>query len=199
MIVAPALEEIADVAGLETRAGLAPAVGHGKTVLPCLRECSERFFLGNRQVGPAGVAQHIDMEARADPSACEIVHHGNKVADDPFGWLVAHAHHDRGRGDDRLRRECRSGLRHHGRGRITRPAHDDEADGGVPETDDEPRRRKGEQRQQQEIDGIEAACRQRERDEKQQSGERRRHQGQEQEAAAENMEIGQGIGSSLRP
>ncbi len=151
--VAPALEEIADVAGLEAGVGLAPPVGDRKAALP--------LFLCRRNIGPAGVAQHIDVEAVRHARCIETRYHGREIAHHPLGPLVAHARHDRRRRHDRGQRLRPRRLRHHHGARIAGEPHNAEADGGVPEADGQPRRGHAEQHQQQEIDDPEAARRQR--------------------------------------
>ena len=73
--------------------------------------------------------------------------------------------------------------------------HDEEADGGIPEADDEPWRRHAEQREQEEIDPIEAASRQSEagKDEKRRDGCRR--QGREDETANEHRRVDMRLGA----
>ena len=65
-----------------------------------------------------------------------------------------------------------AGNRRDGRDRVAREAHDQKADGRVPETDHVPGQRDGEQHQQNEIDCAEAAGRERDDGEPDQAGDR---------------------------
>jgi hypothetical protein len=124
-------------------------------------QAAEGLFLCRRNIGPAGVAQHIDVEAIRHARCMETLYHGREIAHHPLGPLVAHARHDRRRRHDRGQRLPPRRLRHHHGARIAGEPHNAEADGGVPEADGQPRRGHAEQHQQQEIDDPEAARRQR--------------------------------------
>ena len=186
--VAPALKEIADVAGLEAGVGLAPAVGDGEAARP-FRRRSPNALLCRRNIRPAGVAQHIDVEA----PPCPALESSIMVARlRTTRWGASLRTHVRIAVEASRWTAPPSGrLRDQDLARIAREAHDDEPDGGVPKTDGQPRRRQGEQHQQQEIDCTKPPAESVEDGENQQRGERCRHQRPEHETAAENTTVGQ--------
>ena len=172
VVLAPALAEIADIAGLEADIVGAPPVGQRDPSAPECRQRRKARILGGGDGALAGVAQHIDMEALADAARGEPREHRLEQAGGAVGRLVADAEQDRGRRGDRLVAAHAAGDRRDRRHRIARKAHDQQADGRVPEPDHVPGQRYREQHDQNEIDNAEAAGRERDDGEPDQAGDR---------------------------
>ena len=163
VLLAPAIAEVADVAGLEAGVDFTAPVGERDAAAPGIGELGEVPALDRGMREVAGVAQHIEVELLRDAARDKPIDHRRDVADDALRRLVADADQDGGRRHDRLVARDAPGRRRHRRHRIAREAHDDEADGRVPEADHRPRQRHREQHDQQQIAGAEAARRQRDR------------------------------------
>ena len=91
------------------------------------------------------------MEAVADAAYGEALQRRLEHAHDPLWRLVADAQQDRGRCGDRLVSADAGDDRQDRRHGIARPAHDQKADGRVPEADHVPGQGDGEQDDQQLI------------------------------------------------
>ena len=196
VVLAPAFAEIADIAGLEADIVGATPVGERDAPAPELRKRREACVLGRGDVGLAGVAQHIDMEAFADAARRKAREHRLQQPRDPVGRLVADAQKDGGRGGNRLVAAHTARHRRDRRDRVARKAHDQKADGRVPESDHVPRQCHREEHDQDEVDGAEAAGRERDDGEPDQARDRQSDAREEQGAAAK--QAGRGARRSPR-
>jgi hypothetical protein len=161
VVLAPALAEIRDVASLEADIVGAKPVGQRDPAVPCRCERGKACALGRGDLRPAGVAQHVDMKARPHAPRGQHLHHRLEQPRHPLGRFVADTQQDRGGSGDRLIPAHAAGNRRHGCDGVAREAHDQKADGRVPETDHVPGQRHDEQRQQNEVEGAEPAGRER--------------------------------------
>jgi hypothetical protein len=146
VMLAPARAEVSDISGFETDIVGATAVGQGDLSAPCCCERRRACGLAGGDLIVAGIAQHVDMEAFADAARGEPLQHRLEHARDAFRRLVADAHEDRGRcGNRRVFRHA-TGNRQDRYRRIARKAHDQKADGRIPEADYVPGQRQREER-----------------------------------------------------
>ncbi len=112
------------------------------------------------------------MEAVADAARGEALQHRLEHAHGPLRRLVADAQQDRGRCGDRLICADATGDRQDRRHGIACKAHDQKANGRVPEADHVPGQRHREQHDQNEVDGADPPRRERDQGEPDQSRHR---------------------------
>ena len=92
---APALAEVADVAGLEAGVGVAAPVGDRDAPAPRVGERREACVFSAAAISAiAGVAQHIEMEAIAPRLRRRSRQHRLEIADDAVRRFVADAQQD---------------------------------------------------------------------------------------------------------
>ncbi len=157
VLCAPALAEVADIAGLETGILLAAAIGDANAAAPRGCERSELLVFGGRHGGIAGVAQDVDMKAIGITRGRDAGEHRLEIADHAVRQFVADAEKQRGRGGDRLVALDARGRRVDRAERVARKAHDEEADDRVPEADHGPGQCHGKEKGKQQIEKAEAA------------------------------------------
>ncbi len=142
VVLAPALAEIADIAGLEAGVVVAPPVGERDAPAPACRQRGKARVLGGGESPRRWCrSAHRHGSGSPTPRAASPASSGSSMAGDALGRLVADAQQDRGRRGDRLVAAHAAGRRHDRRHRIARKAHDQEADGRVPEPDHVPGQR----------------------------------------------------------
>ena len=163
VLAAPALAEVPEVSGLEAGVDGAAAVGDRECGRAIARRARRSRLSSSAAISlTAGVAQDVEMEAsrprrrasisRIMASRLRITRSGGSLrtkiviaVEAAIGFVAAQTR-------DR---------RQHGRDRIAGEAHDEEADGGVPEADHRPRHGEPEEQQKQRVGDAEAAGRQR--------------------------------------
>ena len=162
--------------------GAAAPVGEDDPALPARRHVREALLLDRADRGVAGIAQHIDVEARGITGCHDTIEHGVEIADHAVRQFVADAQQQGGGGGDRLVAADARGWRVHRPERVACKPHEQEPDDGIPETDHRPGQRDREEKNEQKIKKSETAGREHVNRGPQQGGHCQQHENGKQRA-----------------
>ena len=175
VVGAPALAEIADVAGLEASPALAPAVRDSELRAEARAQCRHHPFFFVSDVEIARIAQYIEVEPARLSRRDEPLDHPLEIGRNATRVLVTYADEERGGARDPLLARNGAQMRRDEPGGVAREEHDREADRRIPETDRRPRERDSEEHQHHRARHIHARGK-----------ERRGHQREQRSRARED-------------